>query len=159
RDSQSVAARDATPVVPVQAAELSRVLAKRLFASIDPGAAEAAARSYAELYSRRSAALPDEAVRPEYCARLVSPYPVHPAFLQFLNAKLATVETFQGTRGVLRLLALVVRNIWSKAQAVPMVHTAHVDLRDPRIVDEILGRTHSGELKTVLDTDVGGPDT
>jgi hypothetical protein len=159
RDTQSVAARDATPVVPVQAAELSRVLAKRLFASIDPGAAEVAARSYAELYSRSSETLPDEAVRPDYRDRIVSHYPFHPAFLQFLNAKLATVETFQGTRGVLRLLALVVRNIWSKAQAVPMVHTAHVDLRDPRIVDEILGRTHSGELKTVLDTDVGGPDT
>jgi predicted AAA+ superfamily ATPase len=39
RDTQSVAARDATPVVPVQAAELSRVLAKRLFTSIDPSLA------------------------------------------------------------------------------------------------------------------------
>jgi hypothetical protein len=159
RDSQSVAARDATPVVPVQAAELSRVLATRLFASIEPGAAQEAARSYAELYAKSSAALPDEAVRPDYPDRIASHYPFHPTFLEFLNAKLATVETFQGTRGVLRLLALVVRNIWTKAQAVPMVHTAHVDLRDPRIVDEILGRTRSGELKTVLDTDVGGPDT
>jgi hypothetical protein len=40
-----------------------------------------------------------------------------------------------------------------------MVHSCHVDLRDPRIVDEILGRTRSAELKTVLDTDIGGPDT
>ena len=40
RDAQSVAARDATPVVPVQAAELSRVLAKRLFAAIDADAAQ-----------------------------------------------------------------------------------------------------------------------
>jgi hypothetical protein len=39
RDPQSVVARDATPVVPVQAAELSRVLAKRLFTSIDASAA------------------------------------------------------------------------------------------------------------------------
>jgi hypothetical protein len=159
RDPQSVVARDATPVVPVQAAELSRVLAKRLFASIDPEAAHDAARSYGEVYARSSAALPDEAMRPDYRDRITSHYPFHPTFLQFLNAKLATVETFQGTRGVLRLLALVVRNLWTKRQAVPMVHTAHVDLREPRIVDEILGRTRSGELKTVLDTDVGGPDT
>ena len=159
RDPQSVAARDATPVVPVQAAELSRVLAKRLFAAIDADAAHETARSYGELYARSSAALPDEAVRPDYRDRIVSHYPFHPTFLQFLNSKLATVETFQGTRGVLRLLALVVRNIWSQRHGVPMVHTAHVDLRDPRIVDEILGRTRSGELKTVLDTDVGGPDT
>jgi hypothetical protein len=159
RDAQSVVARDATPVVPVQAAELSHVLAKRLFTSLDPSAAQAAAETYRDLYARSSTALPDEAVRPDFPSRIQSHYPFHPTFLQFLNSKLATVETFQGTRGVLRLLALVVRNIWMKRQGVPMVHTAHVDLRDPRIVDEILGRTRSGELKTVLDTDIGGPDT
>jgi hypothetical protein len=158
-DAQSVVARDETPVVPVQAAELSRVLAKRLFTPVDPSAAQSAAAAYAELYARSSASLPDEALRGDYQDRIRSHYPFHPTFLHFLNSKLATVETFQGTRGVLRLLALVVRNIWARGQGVPMVHTAHVDLRDPRIVDEILGRTRSGELKTVLDTDIGGPDT
>lgn len=159
RDAQSVVARDATAVVPVQAAELSRVLAKRLFTSVDPSAAEAAAQTYGELYGRSSAALPDEAVQADYRDRIRAYYPLHPRFLHFLNTKLATVETFQGTRGVLRLLALVVRDIWTKQQSIPMVHTTHVNLREPRIVDEILGRTRSGELKTVLDTDVGGPDT
>ena len=159
RDAQSVVARDATAVVPVQAAELSGVLGKRLFTSVDPSAAEAAVRTYAELYERSSAALPDEAVQADYRDRIRAYYPFHPRFLHFLNTKLATVETFQGTRGVLRLLALVVRDIWTKQQSVPTVHTAHVNLREPRIVDEILGRTRSGELKTVLDTDVGGPDT
>jgi hypothetical protein len=158
-DTQSVVARDATPVVPVDASELSRVLAKRLFLPIDPTAAKSAAATYAELYARSSAALPDEAVRPDYRARIESHYPFHPTLLQFLNTKLATVETFQGTRGVLRLLALVVRNIWEKRQTLPTVHTAHIDLRDARIVGEILGRTGSGALKTVLDTDIGGPDT
>ncbi len=159
RDAQSVVARDATPVVPVQAAELSGVLGKRLFVSIDPSGAQAAAQAYGDLYARSSAALPDEAVQPDYRNRILAYYPFHPQFLHFLNTKLATVETFQGTRGVLRLLALIVRDIWTKKQNIPMVHTAHVNLRDPRIVDEILGRTRSGELKTVLDTDVGGPDT
>jgi hypothetical protein len=158
-DPHSVVARDATSVVPVQAAELSRVLAKRLFVSIDPAAAQRTAEEYRELYSRSSAILPDEAARPDYQSRICSHYPFHPSFLHFLNAKLATVETFHGTRGVLRLLALVVRNLWIKRQAVPTVHTAHVDLRDARIVDEILGCTHSADLRTVLDTDVGGPDT
>ena len=159
RDAQSVVARDATSVVPVQAAELSQVLAKRLFTSIDASAAEATANAYGEMYSRSSSMLPDEAIRPDYQDRMRSHYPFHSTFLLFLNSKLATVETFQGTRGVLRLLALVVRNIWTKRDAFPMVHTAHVDLRDARILDEILGRTRSGELRTVVDTDIGGPDT
>jgi hypothetical protein len=159
RDTQSVVARDATPVIPIQAAELSRILAKRLFTAIDPTAARRTAESYHDLYARSSAVLPDEAVRPDYRDRIASHYPFHPAFLDFLNTKLATIETFQGTRGVLRLLALVVRDMWAKQCRAPMVHTCHVNLREPRIVDEILGRTGSAELKTVLDTDIGGPDT
>jgi predicted AAA+ superfamily ATPase len=95
KDTESVAARDATPVVPVQAAELSRVLAKRLFTFIDPSAAQSTAAAYGELYTRSSAGLPDEAVRPDYQSRLQSHYPFHPTFLQFLNAKLASVETFR----------------------------------------------------------------
>ena len=48
----SVVARDATGVVPVQAAEISRVLAKRLFLHIDPSGAEAAALEYEALYKK-----------------------------------------------------------------------------------------------------------
>ncbi len=61
----------ATPVVPVDASELLRVLAKRLFLPIDPTAAKTAAAIYGELYARSSAALPDEAVRADYQARIV----------------------------------------------------------------------------------------
>jgi len=40
-----------------------------------------------------------------------------------------------------------------------MIHTCHLDLREARTVNEIIGRTGSGDLFPVLNTDVGGPDT
>ena len=46
-------------------------------------------------------------------------YPFHPTFIEFLNQKLATVETFQGTRGVLRVLALALRSLWREKHARP----------------------------------------
>ena len=49
---------------------------------------------------------------------------------------LSEICTETATRGVLRLLALVVRDVWEKRRALPMVHTAHINLRDARIVDE-----------------------
>ena len=155
----SVVARDATSVVPVQAAEISRVLAKRLFLGIDPTAALETAQKYTEMYRKNSALLPDEAVRADYRDRLVAHYPFHPTLINFLNNKLASYENFQGTRGVLRVLALAVRNIWQKEQQIPMIHTCHIDLRDPRTVNEVVGRTGSGDLLTVLNADVGGADT
>jgi hypothetical protein len=101
RGIRSVVARDAVTVVPVQAAEIPRVLARRLFDRIDQ----------------------------------------------------------QAARGVLRVLALAVRSLWRRQQPVPMIHTCHLDVREPRTVNEILGRTGGGDLLPVLNTDVGGADT
>ncbi len=155
----SVVARDATAVVPVQAAEISRVLAKRLFDRIDAKAAAATADAYAKVYQRNSALLPDEAVRVDFKDRLAAHYPFHPSLINFLNHKLATHENFQGTRGVLRVLTLAVRRLWQKKAAIPMIHTCHLDLRDARTVNELIGRTGAGDLLPILNADIGGPDT
>jgi hypothetical protein len=155
---RSVVARDAVTVVPVQAAEISRVLALRLFDRIDQQAARDTANAYMDMYSKSAAALPDHARREDFREAMISHYPFHPTFIDFLTQKLATIETFQGTRGVLRVLSLAVRSLWSRQQ-VPMLHTCHLDLRDARTVNEILGRTGGGDLLPVLNTDVGGADS
>lgn len=72
---------------------------------------------------------------------------------------MATLENFQGTRGVLRVLALAVRSLWEKHQAIPMIHTCHINLRDARVVNEVVSRTGGGDLLPILNTDVGGVDT
>jgi hypothetical protein len=42
---------------------------------------------------------------------------------------------------------------------MPMVHTCHLNLRDPDVVGEVLGRTGNNDLKDVLNADIGGADT
>jgi uncharacterized protein DUF499 len=155
---RSVVARDAVTVVPVQAAEISRVLALRLFDGIDPQVARDTANAYMDMYSKSAAALPDQARREDFRQTMEAHYPFHPTFIDFLTRKLASIETFQGTRGVLRVLSLAVRSLWSRQQ-VPMLHTCHLDLRDARTVNEILGRTGGGDLLPVLNADVGGADS
>ena len=156
---RSVVARDAVTVIPVQAAELSKVLAKRLFTDIDQHAAGETADAYMAMYCRSAAALPDRASREDFREAMVAHYPFHPTCIEFLNQKLATVETFQGTRGVLRILALAIRSLWREKQDIPMIHTCHLNLRDARIISELIGRTGSNDLLPVLNTDVGGADT
>jgi hypothetical protein len=68
----------------------------------------------------------------------------------FLNQKMATLENFQGTRGVLRVLALAVRSLWERRQAIPMIHTCHLTLRDARIVNEVISRTGGGRMRLLL---------
>jgi hypothetical protein len=156
----SVVSRDATTVLPVHASEISSVLSKRLFVSIDREAATETADAYMRLYSIHASSLPARASREDYRNIMSAAYPFHPTFIRFLNEKMASIETFQGTRGVLRVLALVVRSLWkNNSRIVPMIHTCHLDLSDSRTVNEILGRTGGGDLLPALNTDVGGPDT
>lgn len=155
----SVVMRDATAITPVQANEISAVLAKRLFESIDPDAAKAAVDEYAEMYGRNSSMLPEEATNIRFRDRILSNYPFHPTLIDFLNNKLAQAENFQGTRGVLRVLALTIRSIWSKKMPVQVVHVSDIDLQSSAIVNELLGRTGSADLRQVLNTDIGSVDT
>jgi len=155
----SVVARDAVQITPVQAAEISSVLAKRLYVSIDRDAAEVTAGEYMQMYRRNAALLPEEASGENFKGRMIANYPFHPTLVDFLNKKLASAENFQGTRGVLRVLSLAVRSLWQSRQEVPMIHACHLDLRSDRVVNEILGRTGSSDLLLVLNADVGSVDT
>lgn len=153
----SVVARDAVQVTPVHAGELSSILAKRLFESIDREAARVAAAEYVAMYRRNASMLPEEASRDSFRDRMVATYPFHPTLIDFLNKKLAAAENFQGTRGVLRVLSLAVQDLWQKRRPVPMIHACHLDLRSDRVANEVLGRTGSSDLLFVLNADVGGP--
>ncbi len=155
----SVVARDAVQVTPVQATEISSVLAKRLFSSIDRDAAKETAEDYREMYRRNISMLPEEATNEDFTGRMITNYPFHPTLVDFLNRKLASAENFQGTRGVLRVLSLAVRSLWQNRLAVPMIHSCHLDLRSERVVNEVLGRTGSSDLLLVLNADIGSIDT
>lgn len=162
RGVASVVARDAVQVTPVQAAEISSVLAKRLFVSVDREAAEETAEEYMQLYRRNASLLPAEASSENFKDRMIVNYPFHPTLIDFLNKKLADAENFQGTRGVLRVLSLAVRNLWLNRQdnkLIPMIQACHLDLRSERVVNELLGRTGSSDLLFALNADVGGVDT
>jgi hypothetical protein len=155
----SVVGRDAVPVTPVHSREISSVLAKRLFVSVDRDAAKDTAERYMDMYRKNASTLPEEASRESFRERMIANYPFHPTLVDFLNTRLADAENFQGTRGVLRVLSLAARSLWQNRRAVPMIHTCHLDMRSDRVVNEILGRTGSSDLLLVLNADIGSVDT
>ena len=159
-ETESVVARDALPIKPVPQNELARVLARRLFSRIDQDAAKSVAEDYITLYTNSPVDLPSEAKQTDYVDQLQKSYPFHPTFLRFLNEKLSSIETFQGTRGVLRVMTLAIRLLWEKRPYAPMIHVGHLDFSDRLMTDEIIGsRLKAGDMQIVLNTDVGGPQS
>lgn len=159
---QSVIARDAKVETPVSSEELSSVLAKRLFVRIDREAAYTAAQEYKAFYQKHKDQLPPRCTRESssgseggYADLIEKYYPFHPTLVDFLNKKLATAEDFQGTRGVLRVLAFAVKSIWERGVDLGAIHTCHLDTTNPDLVNEILSKTEAGDLMNVLTADVG----
>lgn len=64
------------------------------------------------MYSENTSDFPISSKELEYKERLVSCYPIHPEVFDRLYEDWATLERFQKTRGVLRLMAGVVHDLW-----------------------------------------------
>ncbi|SEQ20110.1 Protein of unknown function [Ectothiorhodospira magna] len=149
-----VANRTSEATTPVQEGDLSSIMAKRLFLSVDMEAASEVASAFIETYRQAGTDLPAGANDPQAHDRLVAHYPFHPTLIQFLSKELAQLESFQGTRGLLRTLARAVRRIWEAKLSIPLIQTGHIDLSDGTIRTELLGKTGNTDLVSVLDSDI-----
>ncbi len=154
RGMRDVLNRSSEATTPIQEGDLSRVMAKRLFRTVNTEAAAETADAFVSMYRRAGTDLPAGAHDPELRDRLIGHYPFHPSLIEFLAEDLAQVESFQGTRGVLRALARGVRRIWEHRLPIPLIQTGHLDLGDGHIRTELLGKTGNDDLRTVLDADI-----
>lgn len=156
-DLESVIKRDEDSRPILSPEELAKVFSKRLFEKIDSKGAETAAKAFADIYSSFEADLPGEANTKEMQERMQQCYPFHPTFIDFLYEKLSSVENFQGTRGVLQTMSVVIHRLWAETKVDPiMIQVGDIDLRGERVNDMLLSRTKSLDLEPALSTDIGG---
>jgi len=156
REITSEAKRAAVPITPVNpnGDELYHILRKRLFEHIAP-----------EVEIKKVAAAYREALReankmnltttsPEALyARVVDAYPFHPD-LRELVGKFKENEGFQQTRGVIRLMQMVVSTLWKSEKAADMglIHPYDFDLNLDEIASEV--RTINPSLSEAIAHDI-----
>ena len=69
-------------------------------------------RAYADFYVANSADVPHETQESRYYERLMHAYPIHPEVFDRLYEDWSTLDSFQRTRGVLKLMAKVIYRLW-----------------------------------------------
>jgi len=157
-EAESLSARRELSLKPTREDEIASVINHRLFESIDRAGAEEAAKEFLSYYRKqhqRGVAIPTHATTAEYGNEIQQTYPLHPALLDVLNRKTSTIPNFHKTRGVLRLLARVVRRVWDeKDPDVYIISPAHVDLSVAAIREEVTSRLKRSEFVPVIQADI-----
>ncbi len=144
---------------PVAANEGFEVVRRRLFLDCkDEEARDAVCTAFSKMYQENSADFPLEAKEVEYRDRMISCYPIHPEVFDRLYDDWATLERFQRTRGVLRLMAAVIHELWMANDASAMIMPGSIPLDMPNVRDELV-RHLPDTWNSIIDREVDGKDS
>ncbi|MCD6101177.1 MAG: ATP-binding protein [Candidatus Marinimicrobia bacterium] len=127
---------------PIRGDEIFSVLRKRLLAELpSEDIANKIADIYVDAIKRNILSyVPSEAERREveeriikFRERFVKAYPFHPALIDLMRERWASIPEFQRTRGVLRFLAVVLRTLKSRNVRDYLVSATDIPMDDPEV--------------------------
>lgn len=144
---------------PVAANEGFEVVRRRLFLDCkDLETRDMVCTVFSNMYQENSADFPLEAKEVEYRNRLIACYPIHPEVFDRLYEDWATLEKFQRTRGVLRLMAAVIHELWMANDAGAMIMPGSIPLNMPTVRDELV-RHLPDTWNSIIDREVDGKNS
>jgi hypothetical protein len=140
--------------------QAARVIARRLFDKIDPAAAAQASANYHQLYERVREAHPDllpaSALSADYARRIQECYPFHPRLIDTAKERLGPLPEFQRSRGVLRLFARIIREIWNNKRDLELVTAGEINWGSPDICGDLLQRLRRDAFEAAVGADIEG---
>jgi predicted AAA+ superfamily ATPase len=157
----NVVARQAEQWQPAKGDESFEIVRRRLFQPLDAESTfdrDATAEAFGELYRNQRADFPSECTEIAYVERIKTAYPIHPEVFDRLYEDWSTVERFQRTRGVLRLMAAVISSLWESDDRSPLILPCSIPLMDNRVNGELAGKLPD-YWSPVIDADVDGPNS
>jgi predicted AAA+ superfamily ATPase len=144
---------------PVTANEGFEVVRRRLFLNCKkPDDRDAVCTKFSQMYAENQSDFPLESKELEYRQRMVSCYPIHPEIFDRLYEDWATLERFQRTRGVLRLMAAVIHELWMANDASLMIMPGSIPLDVPNVRDELTRHLSEG-WNALVDREVDGKNS
>ena len=155
---QNVVRRVADQWRPASAQESFEIVRRRLFVEPDATALadiSAVARQFVNFYSQHFGEFPRDCSDISYEARIRAAYPIHPELFDRLYEDWSTLERFQRTRGVLRLMSAVVHALWESQDAGPLIMPGSLPLDVPSVLSEIT-QYLPDSWKPIVDADIDG---
>ena len=133
---------------PVQKEEIYNIVRHRLVREIDEEEKQNAIQEYVRYYTNQGL-ITDSG----FHERLEKSYPIHPDFIDILYDRVSTISQFNQTRGTLRLLALVLNDIYKEKTPCTLVGTGDISMESSAIVDELTSKVGRNEFAKIIDID------
>jgi predicted AAA+ superfamily ATPase len=141
---------------PVATEEAFEIVRRRLFEPIrDAKSRDAVCRAFADAYIAEGDKLPTETQESRYFDRLMQAYPIHPEVFDRLYEDWTTIDGFQRTRGVLKLMAKVIYRLWKDGNKDLLILPGSLPLHDGSCRNELTYYLPPG-WDAVLERDIDG---
>ena len=142
---------------PVAANEGFEVVRRRLFVNCknEDGRNEVCNR-FSQFYVQNASDFPPEAKEVEYRERMLACYPIHPEIFERLYNDWSTLERFQRTRGVLRLMAAVIHELWMGNDSSAMIMPGSIPLSIQNVSYELTRHLGNDNWNAIIDSEVDG---
>jgi predicted AAA+ superfamily ATPase len=153
--------RAQSPWRPATAEESFEIVRRRLFEEISPERyrqRDAVIRSFSQLYQDNASEFPSDAREKEYERRMKAAYPIHPELFDRLYDDWSSLERFQRTRGVLRLMAKVIHHLWENDDQNLLILPSTVPLHAAPVQTEIMNNL-TDNWRPVIEKDVDGANS
>lgn len=146
---------------PVEASEGFEVVRRRLFLDCrDEAARDRVCAGYSAFYNENQGDFPVESREKEYLDRMIACYPIHPEVFDRLYEDWATLEHFQRTRGVLRLMAAVIHELWMSNDQSLLIQPGSLPLDAPAVRDELIRQLDkNANWSSIMDMEVDGKNS
>ncbi len=146
---------------PVADDEVFEVIRRRLFEDIGSvDMIEQVVSKYMDMYQQYRTELPAHVNTSAYKQRLLKSYPFHPELIDVFRIRWASNSDFQRTRGVLRLLAAIVSDLWMRRQSLPgsnlLIHSGQINFSHIDALSGQLKKLYGNGYDAVITADVSG---
>lgn len=155
---KNVVTRKAAQWQPASPDESFEIVRRRLFDPIPDDKAkirDGVIRAFSEMYRQQQGDFPSGISEAEYRRRMELSYPIHPELFDRLFGDWSALDKFQRTRGVLRLMALAISQLWQRGDQSLLIMPGNLPMDSGALVSEMKKYLEEG-WDPVIKSDVDG---
>jgi predicted AAA+ superfamily ATPase len=148
---------------PASGMETFEIVRRRLFQALDEDgekARDATIQAFSKMYRDNASDFPPEVREPAYREEMRRAYPIHPEVLKRFSEDWSTLEKFQRTRGILKIMANAIYAMWRGQSTAPMITLALLPLSEEKVrtaILEPLDRLYGPILQAEVDGELSLP--